>query len=158
VACEEVLSFHLAEVEYAVNILRVQEIRGWTKVTRIPRVPEYVKGVLNLRGAVVPVIDLRLRFDMPVKDYDDTTVIIILNVQEGHRKRDVGMVVDAVSDVFSVKAGEIRPAPELGADVQEHFIDGLISREERMVIVLDIDSVLSCADMVSHELDAVDAH
>jgi len=138
----EVLSFRIDDVEYAIDILRVQEIRGWTSVTRIPRMPDFVRGVLNLRGAVVPVIDLRLRFAMAERAYDDTTVIIIINVeQEGH-KRDIGMVVDAVSDVFSYTRDELRPAPEIGTSVAQHFIGGIISREERMVIMLDIDEVL----------------
>lgn len=138
----EVLSFRIDDIEYALDILRVQEIRGWTAVTRIPRTPVYVKGVLNLRGAVVPVIDLRLRFGMVERPYDDTTVIIIINVEKDGRTRDIGMVVDAVSDVFSYAKDEVRPAPEIGTNVRQHYIAGIVSRDDRMVIMLDIDNVL----------------
>lgn len=139
---EKVLSFQLADEEYAVDILRVQEIRGWGSVTRIPRMPDYIKGVLNLRGAVVPVIDLRLRFGLPAIEYGPTTVIIIVTVITEQKKRDMGIVVDAVSDVYTIGEDEMKPPPEFGGALQGSFLKGLITKEDYMIIVLDIDRVL----------------
>lgn len=144
---DEVLSFHLADEEYAVDILRVQEIRGWGKVTRIPRMPDYVQGVLNLRGAVVPVIDLRLRFGLESIAYGPTTVIIIVSVNGEEKNRDMGIVVDAVSDVYALEPNELKPAPEFGSTLQDHFLKGLISKEEKMIIVLDIDRILNSDEL-----------
>lgn len=144
---DEVLSFQLADEEYAVDILRVQEIRGWGKVTRIPRMPSYVQGVLNLRGAVVPVIDLRLRFGLEPADYGPTTVIIIVNVHSGDKDRDMGIVVDAVSDVYALESDELKPAPEFGTSLHGHFLKGLITKEENMIIVLDIDRILNSDEL-----------
>lgn len=150
---DEVLSFYLAEEEYAIDILRVQEIRGWGNVTRIPRMPDYVKGVLNLRGSVVPVIDLRLRFGLQPIEYGPTTVIIIVTIYANQKKRDMGVVVDAVSDVYSLSSDEIKPPPEFGGNVDGCFLKGLITKEEQMIIVLDIDRILNSGELaVIHDL------
>jgi len=144
---DEVLSFYLAEEEYAIDILRVQEIRGWGNVTRIPRMPDYVKGVLNLRGSVVPVIDLRLRFGLESIEYGPTTVIIIVTIYTNQKKRDMGVVVDAVSDVYALSSDEIKPPPEFGGNVDGCFLKGLITKEEQMIIVLDIDRILNSGEL-----------
>lgn len=144
---DEILSFHLAEEEYAVDILRVQEIRGWGNITPIPRMPDYVKGVINLRGAVVPVIDLRLRFGLQPIEYGPTTVIIIVAVFAEQKKRDMGIVVDAVSDVYALESDEIKPPPDFGNNVEGSFLRGLITKDERMIIVLDIDRVLNSGEL-----------
>jgi purine-binding chemotaxis protein CheW len=146
---QELLSFQIAEEEYAVDILRVREIRGWGPVTRIPRMPDYVKGVLNLRGAIVPVIDLRMRFGLPPIEYGATTVVVILHVESVDRVQDVGIVVDAVSDVYAVSPDDIRPPPEFGTHLESGFLRGLISQDDRLVIVIDIDHVLDTRDLAS---------
>ena len=148
---DEVLSFYLAEEEYALDILRVQEIRGWGNITRIPRMPEYVKGVLNLRGAIVPVIDLRLRFKLETIEYGPTTVIIIVTVYTENKVRDMGIVVDAVSDVYALDSNEIKPPPEFGGNIEGCFLKGLITKEDNMIIVLDIDRVLNSEELSNLE-------
>jgi len=111
---EQYLTFMLAGEEYGVDILRVQEIKGWDKVTRIPHSPDYVLGVINLRGAVVPIVDLRRRFGLETIEFGPTTVIIVMRVAGARNERTVGVVVDAVSEVLHVPAHTLRPAPELG--------------------------------------------
>jgi purine-binding chemotaxis protein CheW len=128
----EMLVFKLGSEEYGVDILKVQEIRGYEKVTPIPRSPDYLKGVVNLRGTIVPVIDLRIRFGMPDPKYDSLTVVIVLRIAG----RIVGAVVDAVSDVVRLAENEIREAPKLGA-----------MQGERMILALDIEKLLSAAEM-----------
>jgi purine-binding chemotaxis protein CheW len=139
---EQYLSFTLADEDYGVDILRVQEIKGWERVTHIPNSPHYVCGVLNLRGTIVPVVDLRRRFDMPIREYTSRTVVVMLKV-EGLTDRTVGIVVDGVSDTHSVAPESIKPAPDLGADVSTEFIKGLVSLENAMLMILNIDRLLS---------------
>ena len=141
-AGDEYLSFLLADEVYGVEILRVQEIKGWDRITPIPNTPDYLCGVLNLRGTIVPIVDLRRRFDMPVKAYTKTTVIIVLKV-EGVTERTVGIIVDAVSDAHNVTEDQIRSTPDLGASVETQFIKGLVAINNDMMMLLNIDSLLS---------------
>lgn len=142
------LTFVLAGEHYGVDILRVREIRGWTPVTPIPNAPPCVQGVLNLRGTIVPVFDLRLRFGLPKQDYGATTVVIVLAVTApAGGRRILGVVVDAVSDVVNVPAEEIRPAPDLGSAVRTEFIQGMASIGERMIILLDTDRLLTIEEL-----------
>ncbi|MCB1737852.1 MAG: purine-binding chemotaxis protein CheW [Gammaproteobacteria bacterium] len=132
------LSFYLADEEYAVNILEVQEIKGWQPVTRIPNAPPHVLGVINLRGIVVPVLDLRRRFDLPVKPVESATVVIVIHLKEARTERTVGLVVDAVATVYDIGAEMVREAPDLGSGIGNDFILGLATIEARMVILLDM--------------------
>ena len=143
------LTFTLAKEEYGVEILRVVEIKGWTPVTRIPNTPEFVKGVLNLRGTIVPIIDLRIRFNLEEAAYTPTTVVIVLSIKGESGSRTVGIVVDGVSDVLNVKEEEIKPAPDFGSAIQMEFIRGLAALDERMVMLLDIDRLLSPEEMTN---------
>lgn len=136
------LTFSLAGEEYGLDILAVREIRGWTPVTRIPQAPHYVLGVLNLRGAIVPVLDLRLRFGLVREEYDATTVTVVVSVNE----RPFGVVVDAVSDVVDVPVDQIRPVPDMGTAVDTEYLKGLTSVQDRMVLLLDVDKLLQPQD------------
>jgi purine-binding chemotaxis protein CheW len=136
------LTVNLADEEYGVDILAVREIRGWTPVTRIPQAPSYVLGVLNLRGAIVPVLDLRLRFGLKREEYTATTVTVIVTVAG----RNFGVVVDAVSDVVDVDAAAVRPVPDMGTAVDTEYLKGLTSVGERMVLLLDVDRLLQPQD------------
>jgi purine-binding chemotaxis protein CheW len=151
---EELLSQYLtvtlAQEEYGIDILAVREIRGWAPVTRIPQSPPYLLGVLNLRGAIVPVLDLRLRFGAQREEYTATTVTVIVAV-EG---RSFGIVVDAVSDVLDAPASEVRPVPDMGTTVDTEYLKGLIGVDERMVLLLDIDRLLRLHD---RQMDAAGA-
>ena len=145
---KELLTFFLAGEEYGVDILRVQEIKGWDSVTNIPNTPEYIRGVINIRGSIVPVIDMRLRFNLEKKEYDATTVMIVLNVvRNGHADRTMGVVVDAVSDVYNIPASDIKPSPDFGTAVDTEFVTGLATIDEKMIIVLDIDHMLNAAEL-----------
>lgn len=136
------LTFVMDCEEYGIEILSVQEIRGWEPMTVIPNAPDYVKGVINLRGTVVPVIDLRLRFQLPKVDYSEVTVVVIVKVLiEGHEKI-MGVVVDAVSDVYSLNKDEAAQTPAVGDMANKEFIDGLINVGDKMVVLLDLNKVL----------------
>ena len=139
----EYLSFTLGNEHYGVDILKVQEIRGYDAVTRVPDAPDYIKGVINLRGTIVPVIDLRLKLRLENARYDAFTVMIVLNVED----RVVGIVVDSVSDVIPLNAEQIRPTPEFGAAVDTRFISGIGTQDDRMLILLDIETLLDTADL-----------
>ncbi len=139
----EVLVFVLGKEEYGVDILKVQEIRGYEKVTPIPSAPDYLKGVMNLRGVIVPVIDMRVKFRMPDVRYDSFTVVVILRIAG----RVIGLVVDAVSDVVAFGLSEVKPAPQLGTLVDGSFIAGLAARDERIVLLLDIEKLLSSGEL-----------
>lgn len=136
------LTVNLAHEEYGIDILAVREIRGWTPVTRIPQSPHYVLGVLNLRGAIVPVIDLRLRFGLNREEYNATTVTVIITVAN----RQFGVVVDAVSDVIDVADNALRPVPDMGTTVDTEYLKGLTSIGDRMVLLLDADKLLQPQD------------
>jgi purine-binding chemotaxis protein CheW len=139
----EVLSFRLGGEEYAISILKVQEIRGYDAVTRIASAPAYLKGVINLRGSIVPIVDMRIKFNVGQATYDAFTVVIILNIN-GHT---IGMVVDSVSDVVTLTPDQIKPAPDLGASVSSDYLQGLGTVGERMLILLDIDRLLGSEEM-----------
>lgn len=140
---EQYLTFLLGGEEYGVEILRVQEIKGWDQVTSIPNSPHYLCGVLNLRGTIVPIVDLRLRFDMPPKEYTPTTVVVVLKV-EGATNRTVGIVVDGVSDTHNVIPEDIKPTPDFGSSVSIEFISGLVTLEDdAMMMILNVDRLLS---------------
>jgi purine-binding chemotaxis protein CheW len=142
----EVLVFVLGAEEYGVDILKVQEIRGYEKVTPIPSAPAFLKGVVNLRGIIVPVIDLRIKFGMADPRYDSFTVVVILRL-EG---RVIGVVVDGVSDVVQLLEADVKAAPNLGSVVDGTFLAGLAVKDDRMILLLDIEKLLS-----SGELDLV---
>ncbi len=148
---DQFLTFILAGEEYGIDILRVQEIRGWSKTTPIPNAPRYLKGVINLRGAIVPIVDLRERFGLEFLEYGPTTVVIVVRVQGSNRERDMGIVVDAVSEVYSLGAGERQPPPDLGGVIEDQFIQGLATVEETMVILLDIDRLLNTGALAAAE-------
>ncbi len=145
---KELLTFFLAGEEYGVDILRVQEIKGWDTVTNIPNTPEYIRGVINIRGSIVPIIDMRLRFNLEKRDYDATTVVIVLNVMRGNKEsRTMGIVVDAVSDVYNIPLDDVKASPDFGTAVDTEFVTGLATVNEKMIIVLDIDHMLNAAEL-----------
>lgn len=137
------LTFTLGTEEYAVDILKVQEIRGYDAVTAIANSPEFIKGVINLRGVIVPIVDMRIKFNVGQASYDQFTVVIILNVLG----RVVGIVVDGVSDVIALPAEQIRDAPEFGAALDTRYIIGLGTIDQRMIILVDIEKLISSRDM-----------
>lgn len=139
----EFLSFTLGQEEYGISIQKVQELRGYDTVTRIANVPEFIKGVVNLRGIIVPIIDMRIKFKLGAPTYDQLTVVIVLNVNE----RIVGMVVDSVSDVTTLTPEQIKPAPEMGSIVANDYLLGLGTVDERMLILIDIDRLMSSPEM-----------
>jgi purine-binding chemotaxis protein CheW len=140
----EYLTFRLGAEEYGIDILKVQEIRSYEPPTRIANAPEFIKGVVNLRGVIVPIVDLRLKLGCPTAEYNSFTVVIVLNV----RNRVVGAVVDSVSDVLELSKDAIRPAPELSStSVDTSFITGIGAVGERMLILMDIEGLMSSADM-----------
>lgn len=140
---QEFLAFTLGKEEYGVQILKVQELRGYEAVTRIANTPEFVKGVINLRGTIVPIVDMRIRFQLGEPTYDQFTVVIILNVAG----RIVGMVVDSVSDVISLKPEQVKPAPDMGSSLNGDYLIGLGTVDERMLILIDIDRLMSSPEM-----------
>jgi purine-binding chemotaxis protein CheW len=140
---QQFLTFRLAGEEYGVGILTVQEIRGWSSVTKVPHTPAWLLGVINLRGVVVPVIDLRIKFDFASAEYNETTVVIILTVAT----RVVGIVVDAVSDVITLGAAQIKPAPTLGTGANTSHIIGFGTLDDRMRILMDVEKLMAGADM-----------
>ncbi|MEN8177997.1 MAG: chemotaxis protein CheW [Pseudomonadota bacterium] len=139
----EYLTFRLGDEDYGVDILRVREIRGWESVTRIPNSPEYVKGVLNLRGSIVPIFDMRQRLGMDSWDYGKDTVVIVLRVKGASSERNIGVVVDEVSDVLNARQSSIRNAPQFGGGVPTEYISGLVDAESKMVMLLDVDKLLN---------------
>lgn len=143
------LSFTVGGEEFSVNILSVQEIRGWEAPTFLPNSPFYVKGVLNLRGTIVPVIDLRLRFRFKKADYLETTVIIILKTVTDDKERLMGCVVDGVSDVFNMEESNISEVPNYGSGVDSRFTAGVMTVDDHAVTLLDLDNLLSL-DLINH--------
>jgi len=139
----EYLAFTLGQEEYGIDILKVQEIRGYDVVTRIANAPPFIKGVINLRGIIVPIIDMRIKFNLGASTYDQFTVVIVLNIGG----RVIGMVVDSVSDVIKLPSEEIRPAPELGTMLDTDYLIGLGTLEGRMLILVDIDRLMSSEEM-----------
>jgi purine-binding chemotaxis protein CheW len=151
----QVLTFVLGKETYGVDILRVQEIRGWSTVTKIPHAPSHVLGVLNLRGSIVPIVDLRMRFSLDRAEYTAVTVIIVVSVISPQGRRDFGVVVDGVSDVVDVNPEEVKAAPELGARGATDYIRGLVPVSERMVVLLDIDRLIG-GDMATFSNSATE--
>ena len=145
------LSFTLGNEEYGVNILRVQEIRGWETVREIPNTPDYIKGVLNLRNTVVPIVDLRIRFSLENFEYKPTTVIIVLSVEKDDGTHVMGVVVDAVSDVLHIEPGTIKDAPNFGAKINTKYMSGMVMVDEHMVILLDSDKLLDQDELAALE-------
>ena len=139
----EFLVFSLGEEEYAIDILKVQEIRGYENVTRIANAPDFIKGVTNLRGVIVPIVDLRIKFHLDKVEYGGQTVVIVVNVED----RVVGIVVDGVSDVMTLSPDQIKPAPEFGVTLTSDFLSGLGSLDDRMVVIVDIDKLLTSDEM-----------
>ena len=143
---EQYLTFYIEDEIYGVDILSVQEIRGWEPATEIPNAPAYIKGVINLRGTVVPITDLRCRFGINQFGYSGVTVVIILKVQSEKIEKTMGVVVDAVSDVSNFKRSDIHPAPELSENKNTAFVKGLGSAENKMVILLDVNKLMNAPD------------
>lgn len=139
----EYLTFRLGEEEYGIDILRVQEIRSYEQPTRIANAPAFIKGVVNLRGVIVPIVDLRLKLACASAEYNAFTVVIVLNV----KGRVVGAVVDSVSDVLELTQDHVKPAPEMSASIDTGFITGIGSVGERMLILMDIEALMSSAEM-----------
>ncbi|EGI75838.1 chemotaxis protein CheW [Hylemonella gracilis] len=146
----EYLTFRLGQEEYGIDILKVQEIRGYEKPTRIANVPEFIRGVVNLRGTIVPIVDMRLKFNCEKAEYNGFTVVIILNLYN----RVVGIVVDSVSDVMELTSEQVRPAPDLDASLDSSAVLGLGSVNERMLILLDIEKLMASVDMGLVSLNA----
>ncbi len=141
---DQYLTFMLADEEYGVDILRVQEIKGWDGVTPMPNMPEYILGVINLRGTVVPIVDMRKKFGLEEIPYSKTTVVIMVRVEdEEHGERTMGMVVDAVSEVHNISASELKPSPDFGGNISTDSILGLATKNEHMIIMLDIDHLMN---------------
>lgn len=141
-AGREYLSFVLGDAHYCIDILKVQEIRTYEAPTRIANTPAFIKGVMNLRGNIVPIVDLRVKFGLPEQRYDTQTVVIVLNIG----KRTIGVVVDGVSDVISVPESEIKPAPELGT-LDTQYLQGLATVNGQMMIIIDIERLMTSRDM-----------
>ncbi len=143
IAGREFLAFTLGSEEYGIDILKVQEIRGYETVTRIANAPEFIKGVINLRGIIIPVVDMRIKFNLGQPVYDQFTVVIILNIGG----RVVGMVVDSVSDVTTLTPDQVKPAPEMGTAFSSDYMIGLGTIDERMLILVNIDKLMSSPEM-----------
>jgi purine-binding chemotaxis protein CheW len=157
-ASEQYLTFILAGEEYGVDILRVQEIKCWDNATKIPNTPGYIKGVINLRGTIVPIVDLRARFDLESIEYNETTVVIVLKVMDLESvERTMGFVVDAVSEVYNLTNDQFKPTPNFGSVVSTVFIKGLATVDEKMVILLNIDHLIDAKE-VSSQADNVVTH
>jgi purine-binding chemotaxis protein CheW len=139
----EFLTFVLGSESYGIDILKVQEIRGYEQPTRIANAPAFIKGVVNLRGTIVPILDMRIKFGLGRAEYDAFTVVIILNVAN----RVVGMVVDSVSDVITLSAEQMKPTPEFGAGLNTDYLMAMGAIDERMLILLDIEKLMTAADM-----------
>ncbi|MDQ2989862.1 MAG: chemotaxis protein CheW [Pseudomonadota bacterium] len=141
----EFLAFTMGDEEYGLDILQVQEIRGYETdaVTRIANMPAFFKGVMNLRGVIVPIVDMRIKFNLGTPSYDEFTIVIVLNL----RGKVVGMVVDSVSDVTTLTTQQIRPAPDMGGVFESDYLIGLGTLDERMLILVDIDKLMGSPDI-----------
>lgn len=139
----EFLTFTLGKEEYGVDILKVQEIRGYDTVTQIPDTPAFIKGVINLRGTIVPVVDLRIKFNLGKVEYNELTVMIVLNING----RVVGVVVDGVSDVIMLEDSQIMPPPEFGGAMDTRYLAGLGTVDQRMLILVDIEKLIGSSEL-----------
>jgi len=153
---DQYLTFNLAGEDYGIDILRVQEIRGWDDATRLPNAPDYVKGVVNIRGTIVPVYDLRQKFNLEFKDYDQNTVVIVIKVASKGNYKSVGIVVDGVSDVLHGAHIEITQSPDFGAEMITDAISGLATFDRKMVVLIDVDRLLVDAEEASNEDSAAE--
>jgi purine-binding chemotaxis protein CheW len=138
---EQYLTFSLGLEQYAINILSVEEIRSWEQPTHIPNAPMYVKGVINMRGVIVPIIDLRLKFGIGEATYSKTTVVVVLTAQHLTKTRTMGFVVDAVSDVLNAEEDDIKPAPAFGGSLAQHYIEGIVNVGDNVVTLLDVTAL-----------------
>ena len=143
IGTRQVLTFSLGGEVYGVDILRVKEIRGWSPVTRIPQAPDAVLGVLNLRGLIVPIVDLRVRFAMQSAEFNAVTVVIVLSLRTADGERECGIVVDSVRDVVDIAAGSVRPAPTMQGCQANEVIEGITTLGEQMLVLLDADRLVS---------------
>ncbi len=143
IRAREFLAFKLGNEEYGIDILRVQEIRSYEEPTRLANVPEFIKGVVNLRGVIVPIVDMRLKFRLDEAKYDHFTVVIVLNIGS----RVVGMVVDSVSDVITLAPEQLRPVPEFAASIEADHLLAIGAIDDRMLILVDIEKLMTSADM-----------
>ena len=139
----EFLAFTLGQEEYGIDIQKVQELRGYDTVTRIANAPAHIKGVVNLRGIIVPIVDMRIKFNLGTPTYDQFTVVIILNIAN----RVMGMVVDSVSDVITLSPDQLKPAPEMGAMLDTEYLIGLGTLDDRMLILVDLEKLMTSDDM-----------
>lgn len=141
---DQILSFVLGNEEYGVDILTVQEIKGWEKTTKIPNTPTYVMGVINLRGAVVPIIDLRVRFGLKSVTYNETTVVIILRSEDVNgNKKIIGLVVDGVSDVHAISTSSLQPSPDMSGTIHTDYVNGLATMADKMIVVLNVNQLIN---------------
>jgi len=153
-ASNQYLTFSLAGEEYGVDILGVQEVKVWTMVTVLPNTPGYIKGVLDLRGAIVPIIDLRARFGIEAVDYDDTTVIVVLKLSAGNRERIIGLVVDSVSDVLDIRQSDIKSIDDFDLRSRSEAVTGVATVNSKLVIMLDASRLYaSSAYEMEHIID-----
>lgn len=142
------LTFNLDDNVYGIPILKVSEIIGIVPITPVPRTPSFIKGVINLRGKIIPVMDLRLKFDMPERAYDENTCIIIINLEVKGAKKQIGVVVDIVSEVCSIAASDIEDTPSYGTDCDEDFISGVGKIKDKVAMLLDIENVIFSHDIL----------
>lgn len=150
-AFSQYLTFILAGEVYGIDILKIREIKGWMPVTRIPNVDGDVLGVLNMRGIIVPIIDLRIRFKLENVEYISTTAVVVLSVEAREESRTIGVVVDNVSDVLNISSSDIKSSPDFGSKIETRYIKGIAATDQNVVMILDMDKLLS-----EDELDSLD--
>jgi purine-binding chemotaxis protein CheW len=144
---EKYLTFNLAAEEYGIEILKVQEIIGLMPVTKVPRTPHFIRGVINLRGKVIPVVDLRLKFGMEIKEDTRRTSIIVVKIKRSGHHVTMGLIVDDVYEVVDIDAQDIEPTPEFGANIDTDFILGVGKKNQKVMMLLDVDKVLSSGEV-----------
>lgn len=144
---DQYLTFFMADEEYGIDILSIQEIRGFDATTCIPNSPDFIQGVMNLRGTIVPILDLRLRFGLQSIPYGDITVVIVVKVRLDEGEKIIGMVVDSVSDVYSVNHNESTKAPDVGEADNREFVKGLVNVGDKMVVLLDLKKILAFSNI-----------
>ncbi|MEI8377303.1 MAG: chemotaxis protein CheW [bacterium] len=145
---QKLLTFSLGEEGYGISILKVKEIIGMLEITQVPRTPNFIKGVINLRGKIIPIMDLRMKFGMDEKPYNERTCIIVIEISIQGSQRLLGVVVDMVAEVINISAEEIEPAPQYGSKLEHNLIAGMGKVKDRVVIILDIDEVVFCDEVV----------
>jgi len=143
------LTFSLGNEEYGIPILKVKEIIGMMDITHVPRTPEFIKGVINLRGKIIPIMDLRLKFTMKEKEYNERTCIIVVEVLINGIKRQLGVVVDMVSEVVNIQKSEIEPPPQYGGKIEGGYLTGMGKVKGKVVMLLDIEEIVNCEEFVT---------